>query len=278
MLGIAAVSDDAVIQLQRFDGDGGFTDIEMWAPDFHVIIEAKHGWNLPTVAQLARYAARTAACHGKRLLVSLTAASADFAGQGLPTSVAGVPVRHLSWTTIRAAARRAGKLARAAEERLWLRHLDAHLEGYVASQIVTSNMVYVVALSRAELASSYSWIDVVEKDNRYFHPYASGGGWPVAPPNYFGFRYDGRLQYVRHVDNHEVVTRLGDIDARWGGIEGANVVYRLGPPMRPAREVRTGRLFQAARVSCAIDTLLSGEWETISAARDETKRRNEAVE
>lgn len=46
-----------------------------------------------------------------------------------------------------------------------------------------------------------------------------------------------------------------------------------GPPMLPAREMRTGNLFMNQRVKCAIDTLLSGAFDTIRDARDETDRR-----
>jgi hypothetical protein len=43
--------------------------------------------------------------------------------------------------------------------------------------------------------------------------------------------------------------------------------------MLPAREIRTGNIFRNGRVWCAIDTLLSGAFDTIGAARDETQRR-----
>jgi hypothetical protein len=43
--------------------------------------------------------------------------------------------------------------------------------------------------------------------------------------------------------------------------------------MRPPKEIRAGKVFRSARVSCAIDTLLSGDYKTLSDARDETKRR-----
>jgi hypothetical protein len=49
--------------------------------------------------------------------------------------------------------------------------------------------------------------------------------------------------------------------------------YRLGPPMRPPGDVKTGKIFKNGRVWCAIDTLLSGAFATITDARDETQRR-----
>ncbi|MCG2728873.1 MAG: hypothetical protein L6276_01100, partial [Acetobacterium sp.] len=38
-----------------------------------------------------------------------------------------------------------------------------------------------------------SWIDIVEKRNKYFHPMGMNG-WPKEPPNYIAFRYYGKLQ------------------------------------------------------------------------------------
>lgn len=43
--------------------------------------------------------------------------------------------------------------------------------------------------------------------------------------------------------------------------------------MRPARDMRTGNIFRNGWAWCAIDTLLSGAFNTISDARDETARR-----
>jgi hypothetical protein len=43
--------------------------------------------------------------------------------------------------------------------------------------------------------------------------------------------------------------------------------------MRPARVVRTGKLYGPGHSWCAIDTLLSGAYPTVSEAIRETKRR-----
>ena len=142
-------------------------------------------------------------------------------------------------------------------------------------QSVTDNNVYVLVLSKAEINSGtrYTWIDVVEKDRAYFHPWGRGGGWPVVPPNYFGFRYDGKLQAVHHVESYEIVGNLAEVNPLWCETTEDHIIYRLGPPIRPMQLVKTGNIFKNGRVWCAIDTLLSGEFETISDARDETRHR-----
>jgi hypothetical protein len=141
---------------------------------------------------------------------------------------------------------------------------------------LTDNTVYVVSLSTKSMVAgkSHTWVDVVEKDRCYFHPV--GNGWPVQPPNYIGFRYKGRLQSVHHIESFEVVRNLASQNRRWPKTNKNkdNFVYRLGPPMRPHHIIKTGNIYKNGRVRCAIDTLLSGAFATISEARDETKRRN----
>ena len=142
----------------------------------------------------------------------------------------------------------------------------------MATQVISSNTVYVVALSHQEIAPGYTWIDVVETDHAYFHPIGRGG-WPTSPPNYLGFRYDGRLQSVRHVEGAELVEELGARNPRWDGWID-HMLYQLGPPMRPATPLRSGMTY-ANRVYCAIDLLLSGACATIKQAQEETGRRLE---
>jgi hypothetical protein len=48
-----------VIRLQQVEKDGGITDMEIESPgEFFVIVEAKRGWNLPSLKQLETYARR----------------------------------------------------------------------------------------------------------------------------------------------------------------------------------------------------------------------------
>ena len=241
---------------------------------FHIIIEAKRGWTLPQQEQFSRYVSRLLdGGSQQKALISISAADKTFAAR-LPKQIAGVRLTHLAWSDVRDAVKRAHNLTTSVREKLWLRELDSHLEAYVTVQEPSDSNVFVVSLSGEPIwpGDTYSWIDVVEKDRRYFHPFG-GSGWPVVPPNYLGFRYRGQLQSVHHVDGFEVVPDLRRVDRRWPKNEQDNFVYRLGPPMRPISPVRTGKIYMNGRVWCAIDTLLSGAFPTISDARDETKRR-----
>lgn len=76
---------------------------------------------------------------------------------------------------------------------------------------------------------------------------------------------------MRHVEHAEFVAELGDRDDRWAAWSD-HMLYRLGPPMRPAAPLRSGMTY-ANRVYCALDLLLSGACDTIKHAQEETARR-----
>jgi hypothetical protein len=78
---------------------------------------------------------------------------------------------------------------------------------------------------------------------------------------------------VHHIDKFEIVQNLAAYNPNWPKTDLDRFVYTLGPPMRPPRDMRTGKIYGSGHVWCAIDTLLSGAFDTISDARDETKRR-----
>ncbi|MGV7219226.1 hypothetical protein [Bradyrhizobium sp. UFLA05-112] len=273
----AEVDDsNAVIALQKHGEDRGYTDIEIHAGGrFHVIIEAKRGWDLPTEEQLRRYRPRlTSGTAEIQRLVTITSASVEFARHRLPKNIEDAQVIHQSWGAVRRSAEEARLRAMSVAEKLWLDQLSEHLKEFVAMDRINDNTVYVVSLGLDAMVEGgkHTWIDVVEKDGRYFHP-MGGAGWPVQPPNYIGFRYHGKLQSVHHIDDYEVTEDLSTLNSLWPKTNSFHFVYRLGPAIRPASEIRTGNIFRSGRVSCAIDTLLSGAYKTISEARDATKQR-----
>lgn len=272
--------DECVITLQKHHLDGGYTDLEAQvANQWHFVLEAKRGWDVPSTRQLARYSPRLKSTQASvQRLITVSAADSTFAAKHLPRQVDGISVSHFSWTDIARFARKAQALAGAFDEKLWLRQLVQHLREYVSMDRTTDNNVYVVSLGIQAMVEGkkHTWIDVVEKDHCYFHPV--GNHWPVQPPNYIGFRYHGKLQSIHHIREFSVVRNLSGVNRLWPKTEIDHFVYRLGPPIRPPREMRAGLVYRSARVSCAIDTLLSGEFMTLSDARDETKRRLAKVE
>lgn len=257
------------IRLQEHAHAGGFTDIELIGPHAHVIVEAKRGWQVPGKAQMTKYADRLLRSEAPlKALVAMSECKPEFAAIHLCDRVQGLPVHHFGWDEL---ARMTRTRTRTHAEKRLLAELRAYFTRIVKMQDQESNRVYVVSLSNDCPAwSSVTWKEIVTKHNLYFHPV--GEGWPKAPPNYIAFRYAGCLQHVHHIDKYEVIKEYPKTLAdKKGEFEGNHFLYTLGPEIRPAKTVKTGKLFRNGRVWSALDLLLT--CDSISEARDKTKKR-----
>jgi hypothetical protein len=268
------------VLLQEGISGAGYTDIEILAGEglVHLIIEAKRGYNLPSTEQLTRYAERSKP-RPTAMLVTAEAPPAYVQGR-LPVEVAEVPVLYRSWRQIeRLASECISARCGHAEKRL-LRELTGYLRGLMTMQNIRSNLVYVVSLGREIEDTGITFREVVVDHDVYFCPVGGGpGGWPKEPPNYLGFRFDGQLQQIRHVEDYEV---RNDDYAGFEPLRGKvhwpddpHWLFGLGPVIQPQHEVRTGNLYRNQRVWAAIDLLLTSK--SIAEARDLTRARLEAV-
>lgn len=264
-----------IVQLQEFIPDSGYTDIEIKANEgeFHLIVEAKRGYNLPGEEQLIKYAARTDP--QPNALVVMAEASADFVAGKLPPTVEGVPVVYRSWRRLDELVNTVvGQSRNHAEKRL-LRDLSRYLRGLMTMQNINSNLVYVVSLGGEIEETGISFQEVVTKHDTYFCP--AGGGYPKEPPNYLGFRFGGRLQQIRHVDSYRVT------DDNYAGFEPLkgkvdwpderHWVFQLGSAIVPPTPVKTGGLYGSHRGWIAIDLLLT--CDTVAEALEQTNARRE---
>lgn len=178
-----APSSDVVLRMETRD-DAGRTDLELVTEAALVVVEAKLGWHLPTVAQLERYADRVTN-HGGGLLVTLSDCSPAYAAYELPGTVRGVPVQHLPWSRVKerlqAARRAAGGV-----EKYWLGELDDYLRRAVRVRDPASGWAYcvVVSLDRPGGGGERTFRYFVVNDDAYFHPFGWGSGWPTNPPNF----------------------------------------------------------------------------------------------
>lgn len=272
-----------LIRLQEYERQGkrhgGFTDIEIELPGkLYLIVEAKRGWTLPRRVQLQKYGSRFKRNKARfKRLVVLSECSRYYTEIHLETwEVAGVPIEPISWDDIVALAREAYLEGSHSEKRLIQQLLD-YLGGIVTMQDRYSNMVYVVALALGTPRNwDISWIDIVKKRRRYFHP-VGVSGWPKEPPNYIAFRYYGKLQSIHHIEGYEVATNMHSRIRQIPSEEWEpHFLYKLGLPFRPSKEVPTGRIYPNGRVWCMLDTLFT--YDTISEARDHTKERERLSE
>jgi len=261
-----------IIRLQEHGKDKGYTDIEIEDDDIHVIVEAKRGWNLPSLGQLEGYAGRI----GKRKkyigILVLAECTHEYAQSTLEfRSIRGIPVVFMNWRDIERISHISGGTY---GEKQLMQQLRTYLRSVVNMRDQRSNVVYVVPLKKALIGSSkISWIDIVEKRGRYFSP-VKGKGYPKVPPNYLGFRYDGELKRIHHMESWEVVKRVRDRipEIKKGDIsERDHYLFKLGPPIIPQHKVRSGKIYPSGHHEVAIDLLLT--CNTVEEAFRRTKKR-----
>lgn len=271
-------AQNTVVRLQEHKAGAGVTDLEIYAPGYAAwIVEAKRGFSVPSTDQLKTYATRLgepqcrAATRG--LVVLATSYRNDrWLREQLREEIDGLPVHVLSWRKVHAMAGQAQRRAGPVRRNL-LQRFQTYLGSEASMPNWYNNRVYVVSLNRKPFGGITTFVDVVEKHRRYFHPLGGGrGGWPTEPPNYLAFRYDGHVKSIHHVESYKVVDDLGPFfpgqpSERWD----PTVLYELGPPIRPARPMRVGARMRAARRWCFIDTLLTSD--TLAEALEATQER-----
>lgn len=156
-----------------------------------------------------------------------------------------------------------------------LRELMKYLGGLMTMQTQESNWVFVVSLGTSKPEDcDLTWIEIVQKHMKYFHP-LGGNGWPKEPPNYIAFRYYGQLQSIHHIEDYVVTKNLHDVIPEMPDhVEDcAFFVYKLGPAIVPSKTVKTGNIYASGRKWAMLDTLLTAD--TIAEACNISKARME---
>lgn len=277
LLKINIDAEDVIIKFQTSEKDKGRTDLEITDDvNFHIIIEAKRGWNLPGYDQLNLYSQRESLRKSKakhKILVTMSECCDSFAKISLPgDNINGIPLLHLSWKRICRIAEQSRVGSNHAEKRL-LDELVDYLGVVGTMQNKESNWVYVVSLGAGYPEKcSLSWRDIVNKRGMYFHPV--GNHWPEVPPNYIAFRYDGELKSIHHIDDFIVTQNLHeDIPEMPDNVEKQKYyIYKLGPAIYPPKKTPNGpKVLMSARRWAMLDLLLTAN--TITEACIETDKR-----
>jgi hypothetical protein len=188
--------------------------------------------------------------------------------------IRGVRVDHRSWRQFESLTADAIRRS-AGEERRGLREFQTYLRGVMSMQDVTSNWTYVVSVGGKPPGWDISFRDVILRYGRYFHAFGRGGGWPKEPPNYIGFRWGGELRQIHHIDDYEIVDDLHPRFPEIPPTSGTDIIYTLGPPIRPDHSVKNGASYRSAHLWVALDLLLT--CDTIKEAHEQTKRRARAA-
>lgn len=265
------------IKYQEFEKNKGITDLEITdTTSFYIIIEAKRGWILPGAEQLTLYSQKQNIIESPvshKAIISMSECSEDYANAYLPFKVINdIPVNHLSWKRIYELANSA-KTSSSRSQKDLLKELMRYLGDIMTMQTKESNWVYVVSLSTAKPENcDLTWIELVEKKMKYFHPFGING-WPKEPPNYIGFRYGGRLRSIHHIESYSITKNIHDEIEEMPNVEDEyeHFVYSLGKPIIPSNVVKTGKIYASGRKWAMIDTLLTAD--TIHEASEISRQR-----
>ncbi len=269
--------DKIQIKYQVAEKDKGITDLEITDDElFYAIIEAKRGWILPSADQLLLYYDRSAfrkSLAKNKAIITMSECSAEYAEAYLPLKeIEDIPIRHLPWKRLYKLANESVSVSNNAQKRL-LAELMEYFGGIMSTQQKNSNWVYVVSLSGDRVEDSpLTYIDVVEKKGKYYHPF--GNKWPKEAPNYIAFRYRGQLQSIHHIESYVITKNIHDEipempDVEW---KDAHFVYTLGPAIKPTKTVKSGdKVRMSARVWAMLDLLLTSD--TITEAMELSKQR-----
>ena len=136
---------------------------------------------------------------------------------------------------------------------------------------VGDSWTYCVVLNDDKPCGGPSFKEIVTDQLSYFHPYGIGG-WPTEPPNFMAFRWQGAVQRIHRIIEHEVVPQLSE---RWHYLndEPANrphAVYRLGPRLPPHQPIPNGASYRASRLWVLLDQLQTQP--TLAEALAESKK------
>jgi len=287
LLGIAdGFSDEMRINLQEHASGKGITDIELRDHNkYHIIIEAKRGFTVPSTRQLEKYADRLhGSSDGKAQKMLVVLAESDrneqWLSQHVPTSVKNIAVKAISWKSVQQVARDSLNVASHEEKRL-LKQLCTYFGRVTTMQNQNSNEVYVVSLGTTKIAGKYTSINILEEFGKYSHPVGGNRkGWPVEPPNYIAFRYRGALQSIHHVEAYTIIENYyPHLPVPKHSYTGDPLyLYTLGEAIKPTHRTPTNDpqkhyspIVRSARTWCFIDLLLT--CGSIAEAAAKTKER-----
>jgi len=256
----------------KSDKHSGITDIEIIINnEFFFLVEAKKGWNLPSIEQLKRYRSRFSGFKNKKsMFIILSDCKEEYVKNNYKKSLYAVPIKSLSWEDItRKIDKVYGKVSH--REKFLLSEFKKYLMEVVVMESQESNWVYVVSLAGNTPGwSKIGWRDLVRNKRKYFFP--QGKNWPQLPPNYMGFRFDGKLQHINHVEKYEVVEDIHKHipEIKKGKLKNYYLLW-LGEPFEPRKELPNGNIWSNGRLWCMLDTLFTSK--TIKQACEISKKR-----
>jgi len=209
-------------------------------------------------------------------LIVISGWERQYAVYQIGTSIKGIQLLYISWKEIVSMINAAYPSAGTIEKQL-LNELHKYFKQMINLQRLDTNWVYLPVLGAGNPTNwSISWIDIVNKRKRYFHPI--GHGYPKEPSTYIGLRYYGELQSIHFIEEVEVVNNLARHFAEAPQKmkdHVPNYLYHLGPAFKPRKPLPNGRIHTAGKYYAMLDTLFTHK--TIGEAMKVTRRREDEM-
>ncbi len=265
------IIDEMDINLQKFDEDKGYKDIELISNNYHYIIEAKKGWNLPSKFQLLRYTSRFKKEKNNKIIV-LSECKKEYAKKILAKYNSKIPIEFISFNKIYELIKKI-RCDCNYKQRYILDELYKYYKKAVKMIDINSNKVFCVVISDKKLVKDFTFLDVVKK-GYYFYPLVTN--WPKdKPPTYIAFRSKGKLLSIHYVKDYDVVEKpdkyIPELKGWKGWSNNLHYILKLGKAFKPNHEVKNGKIYASQHLWCMLDTLFTSK--TIKEARDITQKR-----
>lgn len=249
------VFEEISVYYQRHN-ENGITDIEIAKEgSFYVVIEAKAHYGLPSYEQLKKYAEYLKKKNGSsKYILTMSNISREAAKKELPDTIEGIPVSHIPYSDIMKYAKDS-LMDTKGEARIFLKHFISYLSEVIDMKDKHSNIVYVTPIGGESIKEH----DVL----RQYHCPVGGQGFPKEPPNYIGFRFKGKLQYINFVEKVEYYKE-----------DKLYFRFFLGPDIVPTKKIRAGGKIRSNKYNCDIDLLLTCD-TILEAYRKSEERHSE---
>ncbi|WP_437191352.1 hypothetical protein [Planctomicrobium sp. SH527] len=267
------------IELQRYRSDiagQGITDIELHLPGhFHIIIEAKVGFALPTLQQCQKYLPHFSD-EPHQILVAMVQSPDDSFVERYSVEDCKL-TGHLvsfSWTRLFAGCVKLMLSEKLAEHsKNWIRSFYNFLDQEYRMKAFTTE-VWIPSINTKPLWSGgMSFWDIHQKYSLYWD-----STHPTVRPLYFAFRVHGSVDSIHRVNRIEHSIFIDDIvpelaQPRRKRQRVPCTVWHLDAPVSLPRSLKTGGGMYNRRVRCDLDLLLS--CETVQEIEEQMRFRRE---
>lgn len=242
------------------DGQEGITDIELHLPGhFHVIIEAKVGFNVPQIEQCQKYLQRLQKEPIQRLVAVIQTPFAAF--------VEAYAIENTAFTDVLMAFRWMDLIPScirllysdsiSQDEKYWLGAFHRFLDEEYKMRAFSTE-VWILAINTKPLWKDGSSHWDIHQRHQVWWDYRDH----TVRPLYFAFRVDGKVDAiyrVTHISHHvpmiEVAPELANVRAKWPHIPATVWHFDKATTLKPP--LRTGPGMYNRRVRCDLDLLLS---------------------